>query len=80
MNVSIRLFSCIFDFFFFFLRNSEYVNFEGFRIVKIDFNFKVGCRWKRLEIFDEIFISILFYFILFLFLFYFYFYLFIEIR
>lgn len=79
MNVSIKLFSCIFDFFFF-LRNSEYVNFEGFRIVKIDFNFKVGCRWKRLEIFDEIFISILFYFILFLFLFYFYFYLFIEIR
>lgn len=56
------------------------MNFEGFRIVKIDFNFKVGCRWKRLEIFDEIFISILFYFILFLFLFYFYFYLFIEIR
>lgn len=79
MNVSIKLFSCIFDFFFFFLRNSEYVNFEGFRIVKIDFNFKVGCRWKRLEIF-EIFIFILFYFILFLFLFYFYFYLFIEIR
>lgn len=35
VKVLIKLFSCISIFFF---SNSEYVNFEGFRIVRIDFD------------------------------------------
>lgn len=49
--------------FFFFLRNSEYVNFEGFRIVKIELISKLdvdGNVWKYLK-FLFLFYSILFY-------------------